>query len=66
MTTFTKKSNDNALEDYFIDLLVQKHIIDREIQDILTIIEKSDIHSDYQLLLKRVLFGKKNIYIENW
>lgn len=45
---------------------MQKHIIDREIQDLLTIIEKSPVHTDYQLLIKRLLFGEKNIYIENW
>ena len=66
MVSISKKWSDNALENYFLDLLVQKHIIDREIQDLLTIIEKSPVHTDYQLLIKRLLFGEKNIYIENW
>jgi hypothetical protein len=59
-------STDNALEDYFLDLLINKHIIDREIQDLLDIINRSDIHPDYQIRLKRLLFGNKNMYIENW
>lgn len=54
------------LEDYFLNLLVDKHIIDREIQDLLDIIEKSLLHPDYQRLIKKILFGEKNIYLENW
>ena len=58
--------SDNGLEDYFLDLLVNKHIIDHEIQDLLDVIVKSALHPDYQILMKRILFGKKNVYIENW
>ena len=67
---------DNVLEDYlltypshieyFLELLVDKHIIDREIEDLIDVIEKSTIHPDYQKLIKRILFGNKNIYVENW
>ena len=57
-----KIGSDNVLEDYFLDLLVEKHIIDREIQDLLDVIEKSPIHPDYQRLMKKILFGEK-IYI---
>ncbi len=66
MTAPQRIWSDNALEDYFLDLLAKKHIIDREIQDLLHIIEKSKLHPDYQLLIKKILFGHKNIYIENW
>lgn len=66
MTTPQKIGSDNATEDYFLDLLVNKHIIDREIQDLLDVIEKSTVHEDYQILIKKILFGNKNIYLENW
>lgn len=66
MTTPPKIGSDNATEDYFLDLLVNKHIIDREIQDLIDIVEKSSIHWDYQVLIKKILFGDKNIYLENW
>lgn len=61
-----KIGSDNELEDYFLGLLVDKHIIDREIQDLLDVIEKSQLHSDYQMLIKKILFWDKNIYLENW
>lgn len=64
--TLKKRWSDNALEDYFLELVIQKHIIDREIKDLITIVEESNLHDDYKLLIKRVLFGEKNIYIENW
>jgi hypothetical protein len=51
-----KIGSDNELEDYFLGLLVDKHIIDREIQDLLDVIEKSQLHSDYQMLIKKILF----------
>ncbi len=66
MTEIKKIGSDNVLEDYFLDLLVEKHIIDREIQDLLDVIEKSAIHPDYQRLMKKILFWEKNIYLENW
>ncbi len=66
MQNSTKIGSDNALEDYFLDLLVNKHIIDHEIQDLLDVIEKSILHPDYQILIKRILFGNKNVYMENW
>ncbi len=66
MTEVKKIGSDNVLEDYFLDLLVEKHIIDREIQDLLDVIEKSHLHPDYQKLMKKILFGEKNIYLENW
>lgn len=66
MTVPQRIWSDNALEDYFLDLLVNKHIIDREIQDLLDVIQKSKAHHDYQLLFKKILFGNKNVYIENW
>lgn len=66
MTAPQRIWSDNALEDYFLDLLVNKHIIDREIQDLLDVIEKSKAHRDYQLLFKKILFWNKNVYIENW
>jgi hypothetical protein len=46
--------------------VIKKHVIDREIKDLIAIVEESTLHDDYQLLVKRVLFGEKNIYIENW
>lgn len=61
-----KRWSDNAIEDYFLELVIQKHVIDREIKDLITIVETSSLHDDYQLLIKRVLFWEKNIYIENW
>ncbi|MCB9807078.1 hypothetical protein H6768_04290 [Candidatus Peribacteria bacterium] len=66
MTIQQKVGSDNATEDYFLDLLVNKHIIDREIQDILNVIEKSNLHDDYKIMIKKILFGNKNIYLENW
>jgi hypothetical protein len=57
---------DNKLEDYFLELLVSKHAIDREIKDLITIIDTSVVHDDYKKSLKHILFGEKNLYIENW
>lgn len=57
---------DNILEDYFLELVINKHVIDREIQDTLDIIESSALHEDYQKLVKKVLFWEKNLFIENW
>ena len=64
--TSKRRGGDNALEDYFLELVIKKHIIDREIHDLLEITEKSPLHPDYQILVKRILFGESNIYIENW
>lgn len=47
---------DNILEDYFLELVINKHVIDREIQDTIDIIEASTLHEDYQILIKKVLF----------
>jgi hypothetical protein len=58
--------NDNTTEDYFLDLLVNKHIIHREIQELIDVVEKSNLHPDYQFRIKQALFGKNNIYLENW
>ena len=60
------KWSDNGTEDYFLNLLVKKHIIDREIHDLIDVVEKSNLHPDYQFLIKKTLFGERNIYIENW
>lgn len=60
------QKSDNILEDYFLELVIKKHVIDREIQDTLKIIESSTLHEDYQILIKRVLFWEKNLFIENW
>lgn len=56
MNQSVKTGSDNQLEDYFLGLLIDKHIIDREIQDLLDIIEKSELHGDYQMLIKKILF----------
>lgn len=61
-----KRSHDNETENYFLELVINKHIIDREIQEILDDIKTSDLHPDYQLLLKKVLFWEKNLYLEDW
>lgn len=60
------QNTDNILEDYFLELVIKKHVIDREIQDTLKIIESSNLHEDYQILIKKVLFWEKNLFIENW
>ncbi len=68
MNAFVKKKrgSDNALENYFLELVVQKKVIDREIQSILDIIEESDLYKEYKSILKKILFGKENLYLENW
>lgn len=68
MNAFVKKKqgSDNALENYFLELIVQKKTIDREVQEILDIVEHSTLHYDYKILLKRMLFGTENLYFENW
>lgn len=68
MNAFVKKKqgSDNALENYFLDLVVQKKVIDREIHEILAAIEQSDVHQEYKTLLKRLLFGTENLYFQNW
>lgn len=58
--------SDNLLEDYFIELLVKKHVIQREINEIIELIDASELHDDYNILLKKVLLWEKNFYIENW
>jgi hypothetical protein len=50
------QNTDNILEDYFLELVIKKHVIDREIQDTIKIIESSNLHEDYQILIKKVLF----------
>lgn len=50
------RGKDNALEDYFLELVIKKHVIDREIQDTITVLDKSTLHSDYTILLKKILF----------
>lgn len=60
------KNTDNILEDYFLELVIKKHVIDREIQDTLKIIDSSTMHEDYQKLVKKVLFWEKNLFLENW
>lgn len=68
MNAFVKKNtgSDNALENYFLELLVNKKVIDREIQEVLDVIQKSTIHPDYKHLLIIILFGRENLYFENW
>ncbi len=44
------------IEDYFLELVIKKHIIDREIQDTIKLIDESIIHPDYQILIKKILF----------
>lgn len=61
-----KRWSDNALEDYFLELVINKHIIDREIGDIITVIDTSSLHDDYRILIKKVLFWEKNLFLENW
>lgn len=68
MNAFVKKKqgSDNALENYFLELVVQKKTIDREVQEVLDIVDQSPLHHDYKILLKRMLFGTENLYFENW
>ncbi len=68
MNAFVKKKqgSDNALENYFLELVIQKKVIDREVQEILDSIEASGLHPDYKTPLKRMLFGNENLYFENW
>lgn len=68
MNAFVKKKqgSDNALENYFLDLILQKKIIDREIQNLASIIDNSALHREYKMLLKKKLFGHNNLYFENW
>lgn len=62
----TQSGTDNLLENYFLELIINKHVIDREIQEILSVIDTSELHPDYALLLKKTLLGEKNMYLENW
>lgn len=57
---------DNILEDYFLELVINKHVVDREIHDTLETINNSGLHEDYKDLIKKVLFWEKNLYLENW
>jgi hypothetical protein len=41
-------------------------VIDREIQEVLDVVVKSTLHSEYKMLIKRTLFGSENLYFENW
>ncbi len=68
MNAFVKKNqgSDNALENYFLELLVNKKVIDREIQEVLDVVQKSALHPEYKHLLIRTLFGRENLYFENW
>lgn len=66
MTQIQKKWSDNVLEDYFLELVIKKHVIDREIADIISIIDASSLHDDYRIMIKKVLFWEKNLYLENW
>lgn len=66
MIQVQKRWSDNALEDYFLELVINKHIIDREIGDLITVINNSPLHEDYRILIKKVLFWEKNLYLENW
>lgn len=59
-------NNDNKLEDYFFDLLISKHATDKEIMDLLHVIQKSKIHKDYKLKLSHLLFWEENLYVQNW
>jgi len=68
MNTFVKNKtgSDNALENYFLQLLIEKKVIDREIQEVLDVVEKCPLHHDYKALLKIILFGHENLYFQNW
>ena len=57
---------DDKLEDYFFDLLISKKATDKEIQDLIDVVDVSHIHLSYKLAIKRVLFGKNNLFIQNW
>lgn len=59
-------TSDNILENYFLELVVNKHVVDREIHDTIDTINKSTLHEDYKSLIKKVLFWEKNLYLENW
>lgn len=50
------QNTDNILEDYFLELVINKHVIDREIKDTLDIIDSSSLHEDYKILVKKTLF----------
>lgn len=60
------KGSDNALENYFLELVINKKVVDREIRDTLETIDMSELHDDYKSLIKKVLFWEKNLYLENW
>lgn len=60
------QNTDNILEDYFLELVINKHAIDREIRETLDIIDASNLHEDYRILVKKVLFWEKNLFLENW
>ena len=47
---------DNELEDYFLNLVIKKHIIDREVSDLIAVVDRSGLHDDYRLLVKKILF----------
>lgn len=66
MPPATKTSSDNVLEDYFLELVINKHVVDREIHDTIIVIDGSKLHPDYRILIKKVLFWKENLYLENW
>lgn len=66
MNQVQKRWSDNALEDYFLELVIKKHVIDREIADIVSVIDASSLHDDYRIMIKKVLFWEKNLYLENW
>ena len=61
-----QRGRDNALEDYFLDLIVRKKIIHREIESIVHIIRTSSLHTDYQHSIETILFGKNNLYLHHW
>lgn len=58
--------SDNALEDYFLDLIVRKKVIHHEIEGILKVISSSPLHIEYQHRIKILLFGVNNLYLHQW
>jgi hypothetical protein len=68
MNAFVKKKQgaDNELENYFLELVVQKKVVDREVQEILEVVEQSSLCREHKTVLKKTLFGNENLYFENW
>ena len=47
---------DNKIEDYFMELVIAKHSVDKEILDLLHVVDNSMMSEAYKILIRQILF----------